>query len=103
MKRSSADESNNPKDGTTYERVIYVCNQDDVWLTTEIPTSKQREQATILYKNWRGETAERHIIPLRVWFGGTEWHKESQWLLRAKDMDKDAERDFALKDILEWK
>ena len=29
-------------------------------------------------------------------FGSTQWHPEPQWLLQAWDVDKDAERDFAL-------
>lgn len=56
----------------------------------------------IIYTNWRGETTERIIEPIKVWFGSTEWHKEKQWLLRALDIEKKAERDFALKDIKEW-
>jgi len=56
----------------------------------------------IVYTNWRGETAERTIKPLKIWFGATEWHKEAQWLLKAVDIEKDAERDLALKDVQSW-
>ncbi|MFO0781909.1 MAG: hypothetical protein U0524_03410 [Candidatus Saccharimonadales bacterium] len=56
---------------------------------------------TITYTNYRGETAERKIIPIEVWFGKTEWHPEEQWFLKAHDIEKDAERDFALTDISE--
>jgi len=56
----------------------------------------------IIYTNWRGETSERKVKPIKIWFGSTEWHKEEQWLLRALDITKDAERDFALKDIRSW-
>lgn len=55
--------------------------------------------ATVLYTNYRGETSERTITPIRPWFGSTEWHPEPQWLLRAYDHGKGAERDFALKDF----
>jgi hypothetical protein len=58
---------------------------------------------SILYTNWRGETAWRLILPQEIWFGSTEYHKEAQWLLRAQDIEKNAERDFALKDIDQWK
>lgn len=54
---------------------------------------------TLTYTNWRGEAADRTIIPRHVWFGSTEWHPEPQWLLRATDVEKNAERDFALKDF----
>ncbi|ELT48553.1 hypothetical protein D584_13934 [Brucella intermedia M86] len=53
----------------------------------------------VLYTNYRGETSERTITPIRPWFGSTEWHPEPQWLLRAYDHNKGAERDFALKDF----
>ncbi|MCH4542965.1 hypothetical protein [Ochrobactrum sp. A-1] len=54
---------------------------------------------TLTYTNYRGETSERAITPIRPWFGSTEWHPDPQWLLRAYDHDKGAERDFALKDF----
>lgn len=53
----------------------------------------------IVYKNYRGETAQREVVPKRVWFGATEWHPEEQWLLDAIDIKKGAERSFALRDI----
>jgi hypothetical protein len=101
MTKNYVDESNNPKNGQRYERTYYVCKKDDVWINTELPKDKP-SPATIVYTNWRNETSERHIIPLRVWFGSTKWHKEGQWLLTALDVDKQAERDFALKDIQKW-
>lgn len=56
----------------------------------------------IIYTNWRGETAKRTVSPIKIWFGSTEWHKEDQWLLKALDIEKNSERDFALKDIQQW-
>ena len=53
------------------------------------------------YTNWRGEKGDRNILPLEVWHGATQWHPEEQWLLRAFDVEKQAERDFALKDIVQ--
>lgn len=54
---------------------------------------------SIDYTNYRGETATRNIIPRSVRFGSTEWHPEEQWLLLAWDNDKQADREFALKDF----
>lgn len=59
----------------------------------------QRKAIKIVYTNYRGETASRHVVPQRVWFGATDWHPEEQWLLDAIDLDKGAERSFALLDI----
>ena len=56
----------------------------------------------ILYTNWKGVTSQRRIIPINIFFGSTGWHKEEQWLLNAFDVDKQANRAFALKDIHEW-
>ena len=53
----------------------------------------------ITYTNWRGETAQRRIIPQSVWFGATDWHPEPQWLLKAMDADKGEIRDFAMRDM----
>jgi predicted DNA-binding transcriptional regulator YafY len=61
-----------------------------------------KKAVTINYTNWQEETEDRHIIPLELFFGKTEWHPEEQWLLRALDLDKNAERSFALKDIHTW-
>jgi predicted DNA-binding transcriptional regulator YafY len=62
-----------------------------------------KKTVQIVYTNWKGETAERLIKPIELWFGATEYHPEEQWLLRALDVAKDDERNFAMKDIEEWK
>ena len=54
------------------------------------------------YKNWKGVTSIRTVTPINIWFGHTEWHKDDQWLLLALDEDKQAERNFAIKDILNF-
>jgi len=56
----------------------------------------------ILYTNYRGETAIRTIIPKEMQFIATEWHPEEQWCLIAQDVEKNAERTFACKDIKAW-
>lgn len=64
------------------------------------------ESVKILYRNWRGETAVREIIPgapaRAFWFGSTGWHPESQFFVTATDAEKQASRDFALAGILAW-
>jgi len=56
----------------------------------------------IKYKNWKNEISIRNIYPDEVWYGSTEYHKTLQFLLTAWDIDKQAFRDFALTDILEF-
>ena len=58
-----------------------------------------RKAVSIVYTNYRGETARREIIPQRLWFGATKWHPDEQWLLDAIDIDKKSSRSFALRDI----
>lgn len=57
------------------------------------------EAIVFWYKNYRGETGYRRAIPISIRFGVSDWHKEPQWLLLGIDTDKEAEREFALKDI----
>lgn len=62
------------------------------------------------YRNHWGEVAERHVrlggsfgsshLGAFIYWGANEYHQEWQWLINAWDIDKDAMRTFALKDIL---
>lgn len=69
--------------------------------TMPINAERPKDSPTVVigYTNWRGEYGEREIVPMHPWFGATDWHPELQWLLKAWDVAKDAERDFAIKDI----
>ena len=62
----------------------------------------KKQEVTIKYTNWKNETDLRHIVPIKIWYGKTEWHKEEQWLLNAFDLDKQDYRDFSLKTIDAW-
>lgn len=67
------------------------------------PENKPSETVTILYTNYRGETAPRRITPIaREWFGSSDWHPEPQWLFTAFDMDKEVFRDFARSGVKAW-
>ncbi len=63
---------------------------------------EEKQKIKILYTNWKGITSYRNIVPKSIEFKATEWHKEEQWILNAFDIDKNADRGFALKDIKEW-
>ena len=68
-------------------------------LTIPPAPQPEGEPVTLTYTNWRGETAQRTITPKRIWWGATDWHPEPQWLLTAFDAEKQADRDFAIKDF----
>jgi len=55
------------------------------------------------YTNYRGERAERRILPDRLWFGAAEWHPDPQWILDAWDVEKQTLRSFALAGVHSWK
>ncbi|MDR6952331.1 hypothetical protein J2X65_001686 [Ancylobacter sp. 3268] len=63
------------------------------------PAELEKAPLTFTYRNWRGETDTRRALPLGIRFGSTEWHPEPEWLLRAFDIDRQAEREFALAGI----
>lgn len=54
------------------------------------------------YTNYRGERKEYLILPSVMWYGVTAYHTQPQWILTAKDVTRDATRDFAVKDIHSW-
>ena len=60
------------------------------------------QDVKIVYTNYKGETRVRHIQPIRIHFASTEWHPEPQWLLEARDLEKQEDRSFAIRDIRAW-
>ena len=71
-------------------------------LPAELTAKMQANPIKVRYTNYRGETAVRTIVPINFYFGKTEYHPEEQWLIRLWDVDRNAERIYALKEITEW-
>lgn len=61
-----------------------------------------RTEVTFTYKNYRGEIGVRMVRPIMIAFGANSYHPEPQWLLHGFDLNKQAERTFAIKDIRDW-
>lgn len=61
-----------------------------------------KTEVTFTYKNYRGETSVRLVRPITIAFGQNGFHPEPQWLMHGWDLNKDAERTFAMKDIQDW-
>jgi len=59
----------------------------------------QTQRVRFTYTNWKGETRQRQAIFCRFYLGSNEWHPDQQWLVVGYDVEKKAERTFALKDI----
>lgn len=68
-------------------------------LPTPVLSEDGVEPLRFLYRNWRGETRERSAIPIGFRFGSTQWHPEPQWLMLARDTEKSAMREFAVRDM----
>lgn len=83
----------------TLEQVIHLYGRDALVKALEATERPNSPAHIVEYTNWRGETARRVIIPIRFWWGSTEWHPEEQWMLSAWDVEKDARRDFAWQDM----
>lgn len=54
------------------------------------------------YSNHRGERGQRHVVPLRIWYGTDQWHPEPGWRLQGFDLDRQAERSFNVAFIVGW-
>lgn len=67
--------------------------------TTIFIAEDANEKVKFTYTNWKGETRQRRANLWNIFFGSNEWHKEPQWLTRGWDLDKTAQRTFALKDM----
>ncbi len=62
----------------------------------------KKSPLVFIYENWKGEINKRSVLPLSIWYGNTDFHKENQWFLKAIDIEKIVERDFAIKDIIKF-
>lgn len=62
----------------------------------------RESEIEIDYTNYRGERSLRLIRPEYIGLGFNQWHPERQWLLFAHDVEKNARRTFALRNIHAW-
>ena len=60
------------------------------------------KKLSFIYLNYKGERSERLVKPIEIYYGSTEYHPEPQLLLKAFDIEKKAERDFAMDSIFSW-
>lgn len=56
----------------------------------------------LIYENYKGVVAERCVIPLSIFFGVTEYHRQSGYMLHSWDIEKKAYRDFALVNVVKF-
>ncbi len=59
-------------------------------------------QVLIDYTNYKGERRKRIVVPKLIEFRETPHHKPAQWVMQALDLEKNAMRTYAMKDIHSW-
>src|SRR5262245_13884247 len=62
----------------------------------EFDPSDSPREVQLYYTNWRGETRARRVVPIRMWFGKTDYHPEPGWMVKALDCEDGRVKDFAL-------
>jgi predicted DNA-binding transcriptional regulator YafY len=63
------------------------------------PPLEQAKVVSFHYTNWEGRSEDRTVMPIQIYFGSNEYHKEPQWILLAMDAKRLVLRTFTLKDI----
>lgn len=51
------------------------------------------------YMNHKGLFRRRKVVMLGIYWGTNKWYSTPQWLVKGKDLEKDAIRTFALRNI----
>ena len=62
-------------------------------------TGNDMEPFIFDYANYRSERSRRYVWPIAMEFKSTPWHPERQWIMRAFDIVKAEEREFAMNDM----
>lgn len=85
------------------ERDWFETNTEIIERTRYEPVSTT-EILRFRYKNWRGEIADRSVIPVRTTVAVSIYHNDGKpcWIMTAYDTEKNEMRDFALKDIIQY-
>lgn len=61
---------------------------------------KSEEVVVFKYLNHRNEQAFRRVAPIKIFFNTINHYGEPGWFMEAYDIDKEAVRDFYMKNIL---
>lgn len=77
-------------------------NNQAPFLVPGIAEASLKNPIKVEYTNYRGEKGIRTIVPISFYFGSTEYHPQEQWLVKLWDVDRQAERVYALKEITRW-
>ena len=93
------------KRGVSCSRIVRPIREDAPMEPDLVRTAQPydaKAMVVIRYTNYRAETSIRRVVPIRIRFASSEWHPAEQWIMDAFDLDRQAERSFALADVHEW-
>lgn len=62
-------------------------------------TTNGKRVLCFYYVNWKGRSSKRQVVDPEIWYGTSEYHSGDQWFIHAFDLEKQAWRDYAMKDI----
>jgi hypothetical protein len=64
----------------------------------KVATQYPNHPIKLMYTNYKGETEERHVVPLCIRHDISQWHGggSAVWLLDVWDLDKESEREYEL-------
>lgn len=87
--------------GTSKCRWIPSAHSHILTFESKLPSNPVNDSqlVTVNYTNYRGETADRKVLPINIQFKSNEFHKEKQWLMSVYDVERGVHREFAMKDI----
>lgn len=81
------------------EQFLHKLGERGATVGKMLPPVKTDRTLVFIYKNWRGQTDVRMVTrPGPIFWGSNEFHTEEQWLFTAYDLEKKADRTFALRD-----
>lgn len=78
-------------------RIPPTWNQDSMDRPVDNEPSRM---VKFVYRNWKGEIKEYHVLPEKFEYGRDTYHNRPQWLLHAVDVERGVRRTFALADML---
>jgi hypothetical protein len=72
---------------------------ENIEVTSFYEDVKEGNVIIFMYTNWKGVLSKRKAIIKGFFIGKTDFHTDYQFFIKAIDLDKLEERDFAVNDI----
>lgn len=87
----------------TIQKIEDISSKELMFLGNLLMGMNPNVEICVSYTNYQGETRFRKIVPSKVFYGSTHWHKEPCLLLLALDLETNEQRLFKVADFGEFK